>query len=91
MKHLKKAIKEAIEGAGIQSALDQEAAIVLWDSVVGKAVSKVSKAERVESGALVVKVDTSAWRQELQMQKEEIINKLNEEIGTKAIGEIRFI
>ena len=91
MKHLKKAIEEAIDSAGIKSALSQEAAIVLWDSIVGEAVSSVTKAERVESGVLIVKVETAVWRQELHMQKEEIINKVNKKIGTRAIREIRFI
>ena len=91
MKHLKKAIEEAIDGAGIKSALKQESAVLLWGEVVGEAVSAVTKAERVESGTLIVRVETSVWRQELHMQKEEIINKINRKIGTRAIREIRFI
>ena len=91
MKRLKQAIEEAIDSAGIKSALSQEAAVVLWGSVVGKTVSSVTKAERVESGVLIVKVETAVWRQELHMQKEEIINKVNKKIGTRAIREIRFI
>ena len=91
MKHLKKAIEEAIGGAGIKPALDQENAVVLWGVVVGDVVSEVTKAEKVEAGTLVVRVETSVWRQELHMQKKEIINKINKKIGTNAIKEIRFI
>tara|TARA_Y100000590_G_scaffold350038_1_gene401759 strand:+ start:410 stop:685 length:276 start_codon:yes stop_codon:yes gene_type:complete len=91
MKHLKKAIEEAIESTGLKSALSQEAAVVLWGSVVGEAVSSVTRAERVESGTLIVKVETAVWRQELHMQKEDIINKINKKIGTRAIREIRLV
>tara|TARA_Y100000748_G_scaffold301190_1_gene300993 strand:- start:679 stop:954 length:276 start_codon:yes stop_codon:yes gene_type:complete len=91
MKHLKKAIEEAVNVVGIKSALDQESAVILWSAVVGKVISSVTKAERVESGTLIVRVETSVWRQELHMQKEEIINKINRKIGTRAIREIRFI
>ena len=56
-----------------------------------KAVSAVTKAEKVESGTLIVRVDTPVWRQELHMQKEEILKKINKKIGTKAIRKIRFI
>ena len=91
MKHLKKAIEEAIDDAGIKSALDQEAAVTFWNNIVGETVSSVTEAERVESGTLVVRVETSVWRQELQMQKKEIIKKINKKIGTKAIRDIRFI
>ena len=91
MKHLKKVIEEAVEEAGIKSALNQENAVILWGAVVGKTVSSVTKAERVESGTLIVRVETSVWRQELHMQKSEIIKKINKKIGTKAIKDIRFI
>ena len=91
MKHLKKAIKEAIDDVGIKSALNQEAAITLWEEIVGEAVSSVTKAKKVDSGTLTIKVKTAVWRQELHMQKEEIINKINKKVGTKTIREIRFI
>ena len=91
MKSLKKALEDAINSAGIKSALNQETAVLIWDSVVGGNISSVTKAERVDSGNLIVKVESPAWRQELYMQKEGIINKINKKIGTKAIKEIRFI
>ena len=91
MKHLKKAIEDAVEGAGIKSALNQERAIILWGAVVGEVVFNVAKAEKIESGTLTVRVETSVWRQELHMQKEEIIKKINKKIGTTAIRDIRFI
>ena len=91
MKHLKKAIESAIDSAGIKSALKQETAVILWGKIVGEAVSSVTNAERIESGTLVVKVKTSVWRQELHMQKKEIIKKINKKIGTTAIRDIRFI
>ena len=65
--------------------------MVLWGVVVGDVVSEVTKAEKVEAGTLIVRVETSVWRQELHMQKGEIIKKLNKKIGTNAIKEIRFI
>ncbi len=91
MKRLKEAIEEAVVSAGIKSAINQESAVVLWDTVVGKTVSSVTKAERVESGTLIVRVETSVWRQELHLQKEEVIKKINIKIGTTAIRDIRFI
>ena len=91
MKSLRKAIEEAVDGAGIKSALDQETAVTLWALVVGDVISAITRAEKVEAGTLVVRVETSVWRQELHMQKEELIKKINKKIGTKAIRDIRFI
>ena len=91
MEHLKKAIKIAINKAGIESALKQESAVFLWKEVVGRKVAKAAKAEKVDRGTLIVKTDSSVWRQELQMQKEQLIEKINKKIGSEAIKEIRFI
>ena len=91
MEHLKKAIKIAINKAGIENALKQESAVFLWKEVVGRKVAKAAKAEKVDKGTLIVKTDSSVWRQELQMQKEQLIEKINKKIGSEAIREIRFI
>ena len=91
VKSLKKAIKEAVEKTGIDNALKQESAVFLWRETVGGVVADVSQAISVEKGVLVVKTSSPTWRQELHMQKKEIINKINKKIGSKAIKEIRFI
>ena len=91
MKHLKKVIERAISDAGIKYALDQETALGLWSVIVGNVVSKVTKVEKVDSGTMFIRVDSSVWRQELHMQKEELVNKINNKVGTKAIRDIRFI
>ena len=91
MEHLKKAIKIAINKAGIENALKQESAVFLWKEVVGRKVSKAAKAEKVDKGTLIVKTDSAVWRQELQMQKEQLIEKINKKIGSESIKEIRFI
>ena len=91
MKQLKKVLKEAISESGFKKALDQESAISVWGEVVGKNISKATKAMGVEKGTLVIKTQSASWRQELHMQKNEIINKINKKIGSIAIKEIRFI
>ena len=88
---LKNAIKEAIKKTGIDKALKQESAVFLWREAVGSAIADVTDATGVEKGVLVVKTNSPTWRQELHMQKKEIINKINKKIGSKAIKEIRFI
>lgn len=91
MQKLKTAIKEAVKETGIEKALKQESAIFLWKEVVGKTVSTVTEAKKVENGILLIKTQSPTWRQELYMQKENILNKINRKIGSRAIKEIRFI
>ena len=91
MQRLKTVIKEAVKETGIEKALKQESAVFLWEEVVGKTVSTVTEAKKVENGILLIKTQSPTWRQELYMQKEEILNKINKKIGSRTIKEIRFI
>jgi len=91
MQQLKKVLKKAISESGFKKALDQEDAVFVWGEVVGKNISKVTEAKEVDKGTLVIKTESATWRQELHMQKKEIINKINKKIGSIAIKEIRFI
>ena len=90
MEQLKKVLKKAINEAGFKKAIEENA-VSIWGEVVGKNISEVTKATRVDKGTLVVKTESATWRQELHMQKKEIINKINKKIGSLAIKEIRFI
>ena len=91
MQSLKKVIKEAVRETGIDKALKQESAVFLWKDIVGKTVSAVTEAKKVENGVLLIKTQSPTWRQELYIQKKEILNKINKKIGSSAIKEIRFI
>ena len=91
MEKLKKVLKKAIKEAGFKKAIDQEDAVSVWGEVVGKNISAVTKPTGVDKGTLVIKTESATWRQELHMQKKEIINKINKKIGSIAIKEIRFI
>ena len=91
METLKSAIKKAVHNAGVEKALKQESAVFLWGEIVGQTVSSVTRVKKVDKGVLTVKTEASTWRQELHMQKKEIIDKINNKIGSKTIKEIRFI
>jgi predicted nucleic acid-binding Zn ribbon protein len=91
MEQLKKAIKKAISESGFEKEIQQENAVSVWGDVVGDVVSKVTDAISVDKGILVVKTKSATWRQELYMQKKDIIDKINKKIGSTAIKEIRFI
>ena len=91
MEQLKKVLEKAINESGFKKAINQEEAVSIWGEIVGKNISAVTKATGVDKGTLIIKTESATWRQELHMQKKEIINKINKKIGSIAIKEIRFI
>ena len=62
----------------------------LWPKVVGEKIANKTKANNINNGTLFVEVSNSTWRQELQFQKKDIIEKLNKEIKEKIVREIKF-
>ena len=48
-----------------------------WEQVVGKEMANRSWPERYDHGTLWIAVTGSAWAQELRMQKDEILSRLN--------------
>ena len=91
MEQLKKVLKKTIKNSSFKNAILQENAVSMWPDVVGKNISNISEATSVDKGVLFVNVKSATWKQELYMQKHEIINKINKKIGSKAIKEIRLV
>ncbi len=91
MQSLKQVLNIYLHKTGLAKGVTQNTAIHIWPDVVGKAVAENTKAESVEHGVLMVRTTTPAWRQELQFQKQEILSKINKNIGKNTIKDIRFL
>ncbi|MFQ6611682.1 MAG: DciA family protein [Fidelibacterota bacterium] len=88
---LRVVISQFLKRAGLEKGVAQNRALIVWDSVVGAVIADNTEPEEVNHGVLTIRVKTPAWRQELQFQKADIINKLNAQLGNNTIKEIRFI
>ena len=91
MEHIGKALGEFIKDSKIEKGLEQNKALMIWPEVVGKKIADNTEVSSVESGVVLVKVKTPVWRQELQLQKYDIINQLNKTLTKKTIKDIRFV
>ena len=90
MQHIGTAIKSFLNKSGLKKGIDEQKAINIWNSTVGIKVSKNTKPISIKNGIMIIKTTNSAWRQELQFQKQEIIKKLNQKLEKKTIREIIF-
>ena len=91
MEHIGKALSGFIKDSKIEKGLEQNKAVMIWAEVVGKRIAENTEVDSVESGVVLVRVKTPVWRQELQLQKNDIINQLNTALTKKTIKDIRFI
>ena len=91
MKHINTALKSLIEKTGLKKQLEQQRVLEMWGQIVGGAIAKNTEAVSVSQGTLVIKAKSAAWRQELQLQKKEILENVNTGSANKLIKDIRFV
>jgi len=91
MQHIGKALSGFVKGSKIEKGLEEHKALSVWAEVVGEKIADNTEVESIESGVVLVHVKTPVWRQELQLQKHQIIEKLNQALMKKVIKDIRFI
>ena len=91
MKHINTALKSLIEKTGLKKQLEQQRVLEMWGKIVGDAIAKNTEAVSVNQVTLVIKAKSAAWRQELQLQKKEILENLNTVSANKLIKDIRFV
>jgi len=90
VKPLKNLIFQYFKRAGLEPQFEQYLALAYWDKAVGKEISRHTEPFRVQDGIIYVRVDSDAWRNELQYFKSEILEKLNTCLGKPVIQEIKF-
>ena len=90
MQHIQIAIQNFLKRSGLNSGVEQQKALKVWGKTVGNKISKNTEPISVKNGILEIKTTNSVWRQELQIQKTEIIKRLNKRLKKNIIKEIRF-
>lgn len=75
---------------GIDSKIKQLHILKLWSKVVGESLSKHSQPVSISKGNLFVKVDNSAWLNQISYFKEKIIAEFNKIQGEIVVKRIYF-
>ena len=90
------AVREALEGylsrSGLASRLAQAQVIPDWPRLVGPQIAAVTDPESVTpDGTLFVRVETSAWMNELQLMAPDIMARINAGRTPGRIKTIRWL
>jgi len=91
LKALEQFLNRLIKELGYEKRLEYQRLLDAWPQVVGERIADVSKAERIQNGVMVVKVESPVWRNELALEKERILSMLQEQTGSKSVVDIRFV
>lgn len=84
-------IKQLVEKYKLEAAFQESKIPDVWLHVVGETASKYAFVLRYDQGTVVVAVANSVWLTELSMRKEELIERMNQELGRAVVGNIFFV
>ena len=85
------ALIEFLRESGLeQSVLDVQIEEV-WPRVMGETVRKLTRSVEVRDGVLYVHVNSAALKTQLFENRFELVKKLNDAVGAKAIKDCRIL
>lgn len=70
-------VDAVLERAGVRKQVLRTELLEEWNEIVGEGIARVTRPVKVSGQALIVEVRSSAWLQELEMMKYELMKKLN--------------
>lgn len=87
---LSEVLQRFLRENGLETPLQQKRLIDSWEKIAGKAVARYTQEKFIRNQTLFVKISNPALRADLSMMREELMNRLNQEVGSRLITEIRF-
>ena len=75
-KQLKQILGEYLEGEDFKEINNTISIQIAWEKVVGSPIIKNAKIESFKNGTIKIKVSNPIWRNELSLQKQDILEKL---------------
>lgn len=81
-------IRQLADEYNLKNRLTQVSVVRLWEEILGPMVGRNTKEIRFQDGVLRVRIESSALRQELEFQKDDIISKLNDSLGQNDVSEL---
>lgn len=83
-------LHSVLDELGMTRRLKEFEAVDVWEEVVGSHIAAIARAERMDAGTLIVRVERATWRNELQYLKQEIIDRLNGRLHETIVTDIVF-
>lgn len=75
---------------GLETPLQQKRLIDAWGKVAGNVVEKYTAEKFIRNQTLFVKIHNPALRSDLSMMRSELVRKLNAEVGSMLITDVKI-
>ena len=91
MNSLKDLIPEMLQENKLEKGMHQIRVQEVWTEVMGNGVANYTDSVKLQNGTLVVRLSSSALREELSYGKEKIVKMLNETLNTPLIKSVKLL
>lgn len=83
-------IRQYLRQQGLESPLNEYRLIQGWSHVMGPIVARYTRDIAIRNQTLYIRLSSPAIRQELSMQRRELVTRLNEYVGAQVICDIKL-
>jgi predicted nucleic acid-binding Zn ribbon protein len=83
-------LPRVLKQLGLDQGLLGWRAVSDWPQVVGPRIARHTRAVAFRDGVLQVEVEGSAWMHELGFLKRDLVRKVNEQVGSRLVRDVRF-
>ena len=83
-------VNQFLRKEGLETPLLQMRLIAAWGKVAGSVVERYTGEKFIKNQTLFVKIYNPALRSDLSMMRSELVRKLNGEVGSMLITDIRL-
>ena len=87
---LDEVLKKLLREEGLEVPLLQKRLVDAWDVVTGNVVSRYTAEKYIRNQTLFVKITNPALRQDLSMMRTQLVKRLNEQVGSFVISDIKI-
>lgn len=91
MESLAGVLPRVLRQLGLEEGLLGWRAVHEWEQVVGPRVARHTRAVAFRDGVLQIEVEGSAWMHELGFLKTDLMRKVNRQLGSRLVRNIRFV
>ncbi|MBF1522960.1 MAG: DUF721 domain-containing protein [Prevotella salivae] len=90
VKSLSDLLQTVLRKEGFETPLLQRRLVASWDAVVGPTISRYTGDKFIKNQTLFVKINNPALRQDLSMMRQKLVQRLNSQVGSFIISDIKF-
>ncbi len=84
-------LAQVLEKYGVRESVERLEVLQEWSDIVGDPLSEVTRVRGVDNKTLLIEVRSSAWMTELQVLKNDVLNRVNERFEAVVFEKIVFV